>query len=341
MRVTIKDIAELMNISASTVSRALGGSSKISNKTREQIKKIARKLNYQPNITAQGLISGKTHNIGVILNKDIREYTSVQIFNSIIINGILEVAEAHNYNLNFAVDAGVDKLGALSRIIENEDVDGVLIINVVSEDILAKLCVNKIPVVLIDNHFDNTSAFAVNNDDQKGAYIATTHLISLGYKSIGLMGIAEEAFQRECRLGFLQALADHGLKANSNFIRKANGGLESAYEEITKMIKQGHVPRGIFAINDEMAIGAIKAIKDKGLRVPGDTAVVGMDDMPLLDYIDTPLTTMRIHIAEMGRVAVQMLLDLIQGKYLGKKQIAISPKLVIRKSCGAYLFQKD
>lgn len=341
MGVTIKDIAKVLDISPSTVSRALRGDSRVSDKTIQRVKRIAQRLNYQPNITAQRLVSGKTNNIGVILNKDIREYTSVRIFNSIIINGILEVAEAHNYNLNFAIDAKTDKQGALYRIVESKDVDGVLIINVVSEDILAKLRVNKIPVVLVDNHFDNSNTFAVNNDDRKGAYIGTSHLISLGYRSIALMGITEEAFHRECVLGFLQAMADHGLKANPNFIRRCKGSLEAAYEEMTKMIDKKNIPRGIFAVNDEMAIGVIKAIKDKGLRVPEDIAVVGMDDMPLLDYVDPPLTTVRIYIAEIGRTAVRMLLSLIQGKYHGKRQIAISPKLIIRRSCGAYLTKKN
>jgi len=335
MPTTIKDIAKYLGISTGTVSRALQKSSRVSKETIQKVEEAAKKLKYRPNITAQRLVSGRTHNIGVILSKDIREYTSVQLFNSIILNGILEVAEAHNYNLNFAIDSQGEKQGALQRIIQNKDVDGALIINVVNEDIIASLRTNGIPVVLIDNHFDNHSEYAVNNDDRYGAYIATKHLISLGYQSIGLIGITEEAFHRECLSGYLQALAEYGLRIESPFIQKGSGSMESAYDITRKIIKQKKFPRAFFVVTDEMAIGVIRAVKDSGLNVPQDIAVVGMDDIPLLDYVDPPLTTVRIYIAEMGRTAVGMLLDLIRGQYNGKNQIAIQPKLVIRKTCGA------
>ncbi len=335
MSTTIKDIAQFLGISPGTVSRALQKSPRVSKETIQRVEEAAKKLNYRPNITAQRLVSGKTHNIGVILSKDIREYTSVQLFNSIILNGILEVAEAHNYNLNFAIDSQGEKQGALSRIVQNQDVDGVLIINVVNEDIIASLRTNGIPVVLIDNHFDNRSEYAVNNDDRYGAYIATKHLISLGYQAIGMIGITEEAFHRECLSGYLQALTENGLKIESHFIQKGCGSIESAYEIIRNMVKQNRIPRAFFVVTDEMAIGVIRAVKDSGLNVPKDVAVVGMDDIPLLDYVEPPLTTVRIYIAEMGRTAVGMLLDLIRGQYQGKTQIAIQPKLIVRKTCGA------
>jgi DNA-binding LacI/PurR family transcriptional regulator len=335
MPTTIKDIAKYLSISPGTVSRALQKSTRVSKETIQKVEEAAKKLKYRPNITAQRLVSGRTHNIGVILSKDIREYTSVQLFNSIILNGILEVAEAHNYNLNFAIDSQGEKQGALYRILQNHDVDGVLIINVVSEDIIATLRTNGIPVVLIDNHFDNHSEFAVNNDDRYGAYIATKHLITLGYPSVGMMGITEEAFHRECLSGYMQALTEYGLRVEPYFIQKGTGSMESTYELIREMIKNNHLPKAFFVVTDEMAIGAIQALIDSGLSVPQDVAVVGMDDIPLLDYVDPPLTTVRIYIAEMGRTAVGMLLDLIRGQYQGKNQIAIQPKLVIRKTCGA------
>jgi len=335
MSTTIKDIAKLLGISPGTVSRALQKSPRVSKETILRVEEAAKKLSYRPNITAQRLVSGKTHNIGVILSKDIREYTSVQLFNSIILNGILEVAEAHNYNLNFAIDSQEEKQGALYRIVQNQDVDGVLIINVVNEDILASLRTNGIPVVLIDNHFDNRSEYAVNNDDRIGASIATKHLISLGYKTIGMIGINEEAFHRECLSGYLQALAECGLRADPRFVLKGWGSTHSAYEITWNILKQNRFPRAFFVVTDEMAIGVIRAVKDCGLSVPQDVAVVGMDDIPLLDYVDPPLTTMRIYIAEIGRTAVGMLLGLIQGHYQGNTQIAIQPKLIVRKSCGS------
>ena len=335
MPTTIKDIAKYLGISPGTVSRALQKSTRVSKETIQKVEEAAKKLKYRPNITAQRLVSGRTHNIGVILSKDIREYTSVQLFNSIILNGILEVAEAHNYNLNFAIDSQGEKQGALYRILQNHDVDGVLIINVVSEDIIATLRTNGVPVVLIDNHFDNHSEFAVNNDDRYGAYIATKHLITLGYPSVGMMGITEEAFHRECLSGYMQALTEYGLKVEPYFIQKGTGSMESTYDLTRKMIKDNHLPKAFFVVTDEMAIGVIRGLIDSGLSVPQDVAVVGMDDIPLLDYVDPPLTTVRIYIAEMGGTAVGMLLDLIRGQYQGKKQIAIQPKLVIRKTCGA------
>jgi DNA-binding LacI/PurR family transcriptional regulator len=337
MRTTIKDIAKVLDLSPSTVSRALRDCSSVSKKTREKILHIAQSMGYQPNLTARGLVSGRTQNIGVILSIETRDYNSLQIFNSIVVNGIFEVADAANYNLTFAKESKKHQTGALQRIIENRDADGVLIVNVVSEDVLAKLTINNIPVVLIDNHFDNLQSYAVNNNDRLGAYLGTKHLLSLGYKSIGFIGISEQAFNRECEMGYFQALLESEIRTDPNFLAKGNGDLGSGYDAMMKLLKINRPPRGVFIVNDEMAIGAIKAIKDFGLSVPGDIAVVGMDGMPFMEYFDPPLTTVKIEVAELGRTALQMLLGLIEGNYNGNRQIAISPRLVIRKSCGYFL----
>lgn len=334
MRATIKDIAKALDVSPSTVSRALRGCSSISKKTREKILHTAQLMDYQPNLTARGLVSGKTQNIGVILSIGAREYSSLQIFNSIIVNGIFEVANATNYNLTLAKESKKHQSGALGRIVENRDVDGVLIVNVVSEDTLAKLSINSIPTVLIDNHSDNLQSYAVNNNDRLGAYLGTKHLLSFGYRSIGFIGITEYAFNRECEMGYFQALLESGIQIDPNFLVKGNGDLGSGYDSMAKLLKKNRPPRGIFAVNDEMAIGAIKAVKDYGLSVPEDVAIVGMDGMPFMEYFDPPLTTVKIEVAELGRAALQMLLGLIEGNYSGPRQIAISPHLIIRKSCG-------
>jgi DNA-binding LacI/PurR family transcriptional regulator len=334
-KANLQDVAKKAGVSICTVSRTIHNKGYVSAETRQKILKAVKELNYQPNRAARSLAYGKTHNLGIIMNRDLNEYDSIKIFNSIIINGISDIAEAHNYSLLLAMGSNQNLESKISEVIEN--VDGMLIINVVKEEILKQIIKKNIPVVLVDNHFDNKKLPAVNNDDYLGAYIGTKHLLSIGYRDIGYFGIEENSFNRECEKGFRKALTEFGVTMNSNIYAKCKGSLESGFHGMKKIIKQKKAPRAIFAVNDEIAIGAMRAIKDSGLRVPEDIAVVGMDDMPLLDYVETPLTTVRIHISEIGKKAVWLLINLINENKDIEYQITIPPVLVIRKSCGSSL----
>lgn len=334
MAVTIKDIAEKVGVAPSTVSRALNNKGRVSEGTRERILKVARELDYYPNMNAKGLATNKTGNIGLIIDK--RHAPIDFSFYGPVVEGLEDEASKHGYYLILSTFTFDEPL----RCVREKRVDGLILMGC---DLPAELILSlkdKIPLVLVDNHLDGVDSVAADNVG--GAYEAVKHLIRLGHRRIGFI---TERFKNlsfwERFEGYKLALKDHGLMVDEDLIAEGIRG-DYGYEAMKKLLSgRCRKPKGglkftaIFAANDAVAVGALRAIREAGLKVPDDIALVGFDDGSLAPHADPPLTSVKVFRRRMGKVAARRLLKLVGKPNLPPAQIKLPTKLTIRESCGS------
>ncbi len=331
--VTIKDIARKANVSYATVSRALNNKRGVREATRRRILELAAEMCYTPNAIARGLVKRQTHTLGLII-PDI-----TNPFYPEVARGIEDGAAEQEFsiflcNTNWEREREVDYL----RLLAEKRVDGIILAPIDNDvEAVEHRLANKIPVVYVSNAPDKTQHSFVVIDNVLGGFLATEHLIQAGYRRVGFVGSTEDSLTIEERLkGYRRALKKHGLPVEKKYIQLGEFKQESGYRIIMRMIADGDYPRAIFAENDLLALGILQGVKASGLSVPGDVAVVGFDDIPFASFPEVQLTTINQPTYEMGRKAVEILLEQIGG-YGGSpparlRQIYLEPRLVVRQS---------
>jgi LacI family transcriptional regulator len=307
--VTIKDIARELNISPSTVSRALKNHPDISPETKKAVNELAQRLNYQPNAVALSLKQRRSNTIGVIIPE------IVHYFFSSVISGIEDVAYDAGFNVIICQsNEKYEREVANARTLLSSRVDGVLI-SITKEDVdyqhLSNLKDNNIPLVFFDRIVPGLFADQVIIDDKKAAYEATEHLIKSGRKNIvHFAGPPSLLIGRQRKEGYILALQKAGLPVKEELILEADT-FEKARISIMKLIHENTDFDGLFAVNDLTAIGAMKTLQKRGVKIPEDVAIVGFSDGRMSGITDPPLTSVDQHGYEMGTVATQMLLKRI------------------------------
>jgi LacI family transcriptional regulator len=330
-QVTIKDIAEQLGISPSTVSRALKDHPDISKATKKAVKELAEKLEYEPNAVALSLLSSKSNNIGLIIPE------IVHYFFSQVISGIEDVANDAGYHViicqsNESYSREVKNVQALlsSRI------EG-LILSISKEtrdtDHLIHLKKKNIPIVFFDRVPKDFQADHVIIDDFNGAYQAVKHLIDRGCRQIAHLGTSREiGIGKERYEGYIQALKDHRLSINERLVFDCD--TYNAARLITRKLLYGSTPvDGIFAVNDRTAIGALQTTKECGIRIPEEMAIVGFSNGIYSNMTDPPLTTVDQFGYKMGHQAACMLLNRLFSRedYPPVKEV-IKSELIVRGS---------
>jgi DNA-binding LacI/PurR family transcriptional regulator len=330
--VTIKDIARLLGISVSTVSRALKDHPDISAETKEKVNETARKLNYRPNALALGLKSSKSNTIGVIIPE------IVHFFFSSVISGIEDAAYETGYNVMVCqTNEMYDREAMVAKALLDHRVDGVLVSvakNSTKFDHLILLQDNGIPLVFFDRVCSFIESDAVVVDDYKGAYMATEHLISIGCKNIVHLAAPENLLIGELRkVGYCRALEDHNIPVDPYNIYLCDTS-EKVEEKIGRILAREPKPDGFFAVNDSTAIAVIQHLKKAHYRVPEDIAVVGFGDGPVATIISPTLTTVEQNGYEIGYEATRYLLDRITKCATGiaARKKVFTPQLVKRES---------
>lgn len=333
---TIKDIAKELNVSTSTVSRALKDYPGISDETKRKVKELADRLNYRPNAVALSLRKSKSFTIGVIIPE------VVHFFFSTVISGVEEVAHANGYNV-ILVQTN-EKLSREKSSIEtmlSNQIDGVLVSysrETTDFSHFKKLMDLDFPIVFFDRKPDLENTVNVTVNDYQGAYDATRHLVSQGYTKIAhLAGPSNLAISKRRKEGYLKALEDAGLSARPEWIVECPSGSESeSYQIAMEIFKDASDrPDAIFAHHDIVAAGAMIAIKKLGLKIPEDVGVVGYSNWQFSSMIDPPLSTVSQPGFSIGENATHLLLDMIAGKepgYQRPQDVMLDTELVIRKS---------
>ncbi len=325
-RVNIQEVAKEAGVSPSTVSRALNGFPGISEKTRERIVEIARKLNYRPNYRGQILTTQSTKNIGLLIT-DI-----TNPFFPELVMGAEEYASKSGYtvllgNTSESEEKETNYLDFFSR----GPVDGIIIsASRVSNEHIIMLAEDGLPIVVINRTLEHPKVSYVSTDMEKGGYLATMHLLRLGHSKIAFINGPKHSEVSQRRLeGYKKALKEAGVDYNSDLISFNVPVSESGYKEAIKLLCTGEAPTAIFTYNDVMAFGVIRAAKELGIKIPEELSVVGFDDIFFSSFTDPPLTTIRQLKEELGRMAVELLFKLMGGE---RESLLIEPELIIRNT---------
>ena len=336
-KTTMKDVAAEANVSVATVSAVLNeqvGRIPVSEKTRDAVLLAVKKLNYRLNEQARSLRTGKSHTVGIVASDITQPFSGEMIRQvekqvykrgySFLLSDIQNNREREKFYLNLFVQKKVD--GILFVGVSNEIED---------EGILG-LVKSGIPVALTERQIEGSKVPSVRVDNSKGAFLATSHLVLQGRRKIGyIAGPSGNIISPERQHGYTEALNKAGAIVSEEFVVEGGLGLEDGYRAMCELLKKADRLDGVFAFNDMVAIGAMKAIRGNGLRVPDDIAIVGFDDIPVAEYCEPGLTTVRQPVVEMCIKGVDLLLDMLDNGGSKGQRIVLEPQLVIRQSCGS------
>ncbi len=327
--VTIKQIAEAAGVSLSTTSRALNGKSDVSEKTRQKVLKTAERLGYLPNRSAIFLKKQKTYTIGIIVEDNSNPFWSE------VLKGIENIARSEGYHVIFA-NTGRNYRNEVENIklLLERRVDGFLIVpNQEKYDDLKELKQRDIPVVLMGRHTEEIDLPMVYTDDVKGGYTATSYLLEKGCKKVVFIGAQpyNTASIERCN-GYKKALREAGMKVDEKLIcistkQMENGAMEveNSYFHMKKLIETRVKFDGVFAYNDMMAFGALKALKEEKIRIPEEVKLIGYDDIFYASMVTPALTTMRTKKRVLGEIAFKLL-------FTKKEKVVLNSKLLVRES---------
>ena len=327
---SLEELAEKLNISRRTISRVLKNDKNVADGTRELILKHLDKEKYFPNIHAASLASKKINVIGLIFPKD--TFINTDFFAIDTIKGVARAANENNYQLMIFTQGKFDGNQCL-QMYKSKLVGGLILVAISKDDTekLEELRKYQVPIALLFAYSDSADSFGCDN--KKGGYIATKHLIDTGRKRIAFIHGHENWFDAEERFkGYKQALEEGGLRFRPDYVERGYFRYEDAEIATKKFLSLDSPPDGIFAANDRMAIGAIKAIKAAGKNVPEDIAVVGFDNIPICELFDPPITTIDQPVVDISYEAGSDLLNSINSPHKKSFTRFFAPKLVVRKS---------
>ncbi|MEW6404690.1 MAG: LacI family DNA-binding transcriptional regulator [Chloroflexota bacterium] len=324
---TIRDVARQAGVSHQTVSRVINNSEDVLPETRALVQAAIEKLGYRPSAIARSMARGQTHTLAC-LSPNLTDYT----FASVIEGAEME-ARQHGYFMLSSSAADPDAFRSLvDELVGHRRVDGLIIINPYS-DKRYEFVPEKFPVVFVGAHSHGEPISSVCLDDEKVAYEATRHLISLGHSRIAMVtGPLEEDCSLDRTTGYHRALEEAGIEAEETLIVEGDWSATSGQEALLSLVQRGRIPTAVFAQNDRMAMGILSAARNSGLKVPSQLAVIGVDDMPLSSHFDPPLTTMRQDMPRIGQEAARILVDRIEKKNTEIQKVELAAQLVVRHS---------
>jgi LacI family repressor for deo operon, udp, cdd, tsx, nupC, and nupG len=326
--VSIIDVAKKANVSTATVSRVISNAGTVKKETAEKVLEAIQTLNYQPNMLARQLRKMETKTILVVV-PDI-----TNTFFSNVFRGIELVADENGYQVLLGDTGNVVKRECgYFDILRQRKADGMILLTARSHQHLLENLSGEYPIVLACEYFEGSQLPTVSIDNISSARKATEHLVSLNHKRIGhISGPLEVVVGRDRLKGFKQAMVQNNLLVDAYLIQEGDFSFESGFNLMMKLLMLENPPTAVFAANDEMAIGAVKAIKSKGLKVPEDISVVGFDDIKFASIFEPALTTVAQPTFEIGKQAMELLIKLINKDKLEKDQFMLEDRLVVRDS---------
>jgi LacI family transcriptional regulator len=334
---TSQNVADLAGVSRTTVSFVLNNvpGMKISKETRQRVIEAARQLNYYPASAARTLASGKTHRIGLVLCEQ-RDHLMANAFLPAFLRGVNDLTNQEGYRLVF--QSAEDRTGetAYVGLLREQHVDGLIVSSPRSDDFqLSRLHEEGYPLVL-HGHLPDCSLPFVDVDNIGGACKAVSHLIDLGHRRIGLITNAPLSYtSSQDRLsGYRQALQEAELPSDDELVRCGEFCPRSGRRAMESLLALPSPPSAVFVASDVVALGAMAAVREWGMRIPRDVALVGFDDIFLAAYVSPPLTTVRLPAYGLGWAAGELLIRLISEDEPLERQMLLESELVIRQSCG-------
>jgi LacI family transcriptional regulator len=334
-QLTIEEIAQIAEVSRSTVSRVLNNHPSVRPAVRDRVLSVIREQNYTPHAAARSLARSRSNTLGLLIPRSAAVSLS-DTFISAMIQQITEAGTSMGYFVMLAMVTVEMEQGFYTHILRGRIFDGIIMFSSdIDDPILPLLIKDRQPFVLIGSHPYLQSIVSVDIENRECACQAVKHLLGLGHRRIGAINgqlQMEAALAR--RDGYKQALMEAGIAIAPELIVDGYYTEAGAYQAMQRLLDLPQRPTAVFTASDTMAIGALRAIHDRGLAAPEDIAIASFDDTSIARYANPPLTTIHQPIAEMGASAVKLLTDQIKGQ-TPVASVRLPAHLVVRSSCGA------
>jgi LacI family transcriptional regulator len=333
---TLEDIARQAGVSRSTVSRVVNGHPGVREDVRRRVLGVVQATGYHPNAAARTLASQRSRMIGLVLPRTVSALFTDPYFPHLT-HGIAQACNQADYTLGvFLVSSKDDEEKVFPRLARRGYLDGLLVqTGRIGDQLIERLVSSHMPLVILGRPFHTQGVSYIDVDNVSAARHAVAHLLRLGYARIGtITGPADNTTGLDRLEGYRKALAERGHSVDEALVCEGDFSEASGYYAMRQMLPAR--PTAVFAASDIMAIGALRAIREAGLRVPGDIALVGFDDLPLASRAEPPLTTVRQQVVPFGMAAVDVLIDLIENDLTPPRRVIMDAELIIRESCGAH-----
>jgi LacI family transcriptional regulator len=327
---TIYTVAEKAGVSIATVSRVLNDRPRVKQETRARVIEAIQDLGYRPSALARERAVNRTEILALVFPD------MAGPFYSALIQGATSEVNNHGYSLLVYGTRGRDDTHAGFLHLLPTKVDGfILMTRAVNDAYVHHLYQQRIPFVLLDRQMEEIEVDSILVDNVEGAYHAAEHLLQHGHSQVAFIGGPAGSPNAEARFeGYRRALEDHGLSLSPRLVERGDFVQPGGYQAMGLLLDRLAPPLAVFVANDEMAIGAVEAIRGRGLSIPDNVAIIGFDDIQIASYIRPPLTTVRQPINRLGSLAVQRLLRRIADPETEAETIVLPTELVIRRSCG-------
>ena len=326
--VKMSDVAKLANVSPATVSRVLRQPDLVSKEKRDRVLKVVNELNYKPHMVASQFRTKETRTILVII-PDI----STPFFSEVL-RGIQHSAANNGYKVIIGdSENNVEKEKEFIDLLLQKQADGVILLTARMEQKSLEIISNQFPTVIACEYSDGLDVATVSIDNISSSRKVTEHLIEMGHRRIAhIAGPMEVILSRDRIKGYRQALMTEEIPIDPAYIQEGDFSIQSGYEQMMKLLSLELPPTAVFAFNDELAIGAIKAVRDSGKHVPNDVAIAGFDNITISSYLSPEITTIDQPKYDIGKQAMSLLLKLMNGEQLDRKKIVLDDELLIRES---------
>jgi LacI family transcriptional regulator len=333
---TMQDVADLAKVSKTTVSHVINETRPVSEEKRQRVLSAMKELDYHPNILARGLRRNETTMIGLIVPNNANPFYAE------VSKGVESVCFDKGFNVILCnSDRDIEKELRYTDLLTKKRVDGILFVGTwigENTDHIENTIQQNIPIVVVDRFVPNLDIDLVVTNNVLGGWLATSHLYGLGHKKIAcIAGTPQFTPNAERIQGYEKALVEAKIPINPDLIIRSNFQFEGGYKAAQQLLSQENRPTAIFACNDLMAIGAMRAAIDLGYRIPEDLSIIGYDDVQMTKYTNPQLTTISQPMFEMGNRAAEMLIERIHELEIPTRKKILEPNLVVRGSTAKYI----
>lgn len=325
--VTIRDVAAHAGVSHQTVSRVINGSERVNPDTRARVEAAIAELGFSPNAIARFMAKGRTGTLACIA-PNLTDYTFAGI-----IEGAQREARQHGYFL-LSASAPTAEIFAdlINQLITSRRTEGIMVINPYADDRYTHLPAD-FPTVFAGARPREDAADSVALDDEKVGRSATQHLLNLNHRQIGMItGPMSEDCSQDRSLGYESALREASLEPDPQWVIEGDWSARSGYDAMMQFAQAGQLPTAIFAQNDQMAVGCLRAARELRVNVPDQLSVIGVDDIPLAAYFEPPLTTLRQDFYAIGREAAKLLVRAVENPEIPRQHLRLPAELLVRRS---------
>lgn len=325
---TMKDIARLAKVSTSTVSHVINGSRFVSEEIREKVMGVVAELNYTPSAVARSLKVKETKTIGLLVT------ATNNPFFAEVMAGVEQYCQQHQYNLIIATTGGdAKRLQQNLQTLLHKQVDGLLLMCGDSRFNADTELAISVPLVIMDWWFKELNADKILENSTFGGYLATKTLIEAGHQNIGIItGNLKKSVAKNRLEGYKKALSEAEIPLNNDWVIESHFDFEGGIIGMQKLLATPHRPTAVFCCSDAIAVGAYQVLQQQGLRIPENISVIGYDDIELSRYLYPTLSTINQPKAELGKLAVELLLQRIKNPKEPYQTLTLSPTLKLRKS---------